>query len=142
MIWRLTGGLIGLCLIVAPVSAQDLRLPGNAVETFREEIANDSHAYATGPWASGAVPRSVVEGTVTTTAWRIPAQGITTLQMLRPLRDQLGQAGLEPAFSCDTTACGGFDFRFDIPVINPPDRPSSPSILLARTSAFGCPSRA
>jgi len=81
----------------------------------------DSFAVATGPWADGTVPERVVEGSVTTQAWHIRAPGLTTLQLLRPLRVQLDEAGYDVAFTCDTEDCGGFDFRFSRDV-TPPSR--------------------
>jgi OOP family OmpA-OmpF porin len=85
-----------------------------------ESSAPDSAHFATGPWRDGALPQATHEGVVTRQAWQIRAPGVTTLQLLRPLRAQLAEAGFETQFSCDTDACGGFDFRFALEVILPP----------------------
>ncbi|MTJ05006.1 MAG: OmpA family protein [Sediminimonas qiaohouensis] len=102
-------------------AAQVLRLPSHA-QTITENTAfPDSYALPTGPFGDGHLPERVVEGRVTRQTWRIPTQGITTLQILAPLRTQLDEAGYEVLFECDTRACGGFDFRFETEVLPPPD---------------------
>lgn len=111
--------VLAVCATALPAAAQDIRLPGNAVEQINQSTSPDSHRLATGPW-DGAVPMTMAEGTVTTTVWRIPGSGLTTLQVLRPLRDQIAAAGYDTLFTCETDQCGGFDFRFAIAVSPPP----------------------
>ena len=115
-----SAGLICWLMLATPSLAQDLRLPGNASETHSEANQVDSYDFAIGPWSAGVVPSKTAEGTVNKTAWRIAAQGITSLQVLRPLRDQLSGAGYEILYECQTQACGGFDFRFALDVLPPP----------------------
>lgn len=110
---------IALCLPQIG-AAQDLRVPGNAVATFQDAGAPDTLSIASGPWANGAVPSIVAEGTVVQSAWKIAVAGLTTLQILQPLRDQLVAAGYEVIYTCVDDACGGFDFRFAIDVLPPP----------------------
>jgi len=62
----------------------------------------------------------VEEGRIALSAWRIPAQAVTTLQILRPLRDQLQEQGYEILFECADRDCGGFDFRFATEVLAAP----------------------
>jgi outer membrane protein OmpA-like peptidoglycan-associated protein len=45
-------------------------------------------------------------------AWRITSPGLTALQVMQPLRQQLQDAGLEVLLDCPSQSCGGFDFRF------------------------------
>jgi OOP family OmpA-OmpF porin len=121
---RVKNSILALCFSAMGAQlawAQELALPANAVETSRSAVADTSHLIATGPWADGQVPKQPYEGHVTQSTWRITAQGITTLQILRPLRDQLAQAGFETQYVCDTQDCGGFDFRFMIDVLPPPE---------------------
>lgn len=107
-------------LIALPVMGQELRLPGNAAQTVTTVSSPESLAIATGPFEGGALPTVAAEGTLTRAAWRIPGSGITTLQMLRPLREQLRNAGFVPVYECKDTACGGFDFRFGLDLLPPP----------------------
>ncbi len=111
------------CLVslASVATALDLSLPANAT-LAREKVSDqDSYALPTAPWDGTKVPNQMLEGQVTTQVWRIPAQGITTLQILTPLREQLASAGYETQFECETDNCGGFDFRFETPVLPAPD---------------------
>lgn len=101
--------------------AAPLALPTNALLTAEVSSGIDSYPLPTGPWEDGTLPVQVFEGPVQRQAWRVSATGLTTLQLLRPLRDQLEPQGFEVIFDCETDACGGFDFRFETPVIAEPD---------------------
>ena len=96
-------------------------MPSNA--RLRREVQSpiDSFAMPIGPWADGAVQTITAEGNQSRQAWQISAAGLTTLQLIRPLRDQLRNAGFDVLFECQDQACGGFDFRFAIPVFPPPE---------------------
>tara|TARA_R110002051_G_scaffold7035_13_gene33111 strand:- start:3571 stop:4500 length:930 start_codon:yes stop_codon:yes gene_type:complete len=112
--------IFGALIFATSVGAQSLSFPSNA--TLTREVAKglDSYAMPIGPWADGALPVKVVEGQVTQQAWRILATGLTTLQLIRPLRDQLRNDGYKIVFECRDQDCGGFDFRFGTPVFPPP----------------------
>ena len=100
--------------------AQSLSFPSNATLTRETVTGLDSYAMPIGPWADGVSPVRVVEGQVTQQAWRILATGLTTLQLIRPLRDQLRNDGYDIVFECRDQDCGGFDFRFGTRVLPPP----------------------
>ncbi|AKS44702.1 OmpA-OmpF porin, OOP family [Octadecabacter temperatus] len=112
-------------LIAATVSADQaaavtLDMPSNAT-LEREDLAGlDSYAMPTGPWTPEGLPILTGTGEVRKQAWRIEAPGLTTLQLLQPLMDQLSEAGFEELFTCTDDACGGFDFRFATPVLPAP----------------------
>ena len=112
--------LCALCSAGAAEAAQ-LALPSNAVLAAEIRSGADSYKLPTGPWAAGTLPTRLFEGPVQQQAWRIGATGLTTLQLLRPLRDQLEPLGYEVIFDCETDTCGGGDFRFETPVISEPD---------------------
>ena len=107
-------------LLASAAQGQTLSFPGNATLTAEEVAPASSYPVPTGPWSGGMLPVETREGTVTTQSWRIAAPGLTTLQLLRPLRAQLAAAGLVETFACETAQCGGFDFRFATPVLPPP----------------------
>jgi len=109
-----------MTLLATPVAAQTLSFPGNAEQTAEAEPGLDTLQLATGPWTDGTLPVMPVEGEVRQEAWLIRAGRLTTLQLLRPLREQLANAGFDTVFECETEGCGGFDFRFAIPVMLPP----------------------
>ena len=102
------------------LAAQVLTLPGNATLEVDETVPLDSYALPTAPWDGREVPSLTVEGEVTRQVWRVAAEGLASLQLLRPLRDQLRAAGYDVIFDCDAQGCGGFDFRFGIDVTAPP----------------------
>lgn len=112
-----------LALLLLPVSANavTLEFPGNAALTREEVEAIGSYAMPTGPWSEEGMAVLTGEGEIRKQAWRIDAAGLTTLQMLRPLRDQLEAQGFEVLYQCHTEGCGGFDFRFSTPVLPAPD---------------------
>ncbi len=120
------GGVrIGTALLLgafaAPGMAADLKLPGNAQMTreIREEAGD--HALPVGPWSGGGMATRDVEGAVTRQAWRIDSAAATTLQLTDMLEAQLEAAGYTQLYRCQAAACGGFDFRFALPVLPPPE---------------------
>ncbi|PKP75249.1 MAG: OmpA family protein [Alphaproteobacteria bacterium HGW-Alphaproteobacteria-6] len=122
---RLAALLLGATVLgampgTAP-AAPTLALPAEAIRTTEAVAAPGSYALPTGPWADGRISTRQTEGTVTSTAWRIGRPGITTLGLLAPLRDQLVGEGFRILFECDTEACGGFDFRYDLAVLPEPE---------------------
>lgn len=107
-------------LLAHPACAVTLDVPGNARLQTEETLALGSYLLPTGPFADGQVPGVAVEGEVQRQAWLVEAEGLSTLQILAPLRDQLTAAGFVVLYDCDTDNCGGFDFRFGIEVMAAP----------------------
>jgi len=107
--------------IAAPVAALDLQLPVTA--TLAREVVReaDTILLPTGAFADGAVPRLRLEGQITQRAWHLPVSGMTTLQILLPLRDELEKSGWTVLLDCFAAECGGFDFRVNAPVLTAPD---------------------
>jgi OOP family OmpA-OmpF porin len=105
----------------AAAQAQTLDFPSNA--TLRAEIVNPAGSYTLpmNIWDRGEMPVQIVEGRVTQQAWRIEAASLTTLQLVRPLREQLRNDRYRIIFECQTEACGGFDFRFAVDTLPPPE---------------------
>ena len=103
-----------------PAAGQILSFPGNAVLASDDSAEFATFALPTAAWSSGAIPTRGFEGAIARQAWRIDATGLETLQLLRPLREQVRNAGFEVLFECETEACGGFDFRFALDLIRPP----------------------
>ena len=107
--------------VAAPAAALELSLPPTAV--MAREVKGDGRSFALpiGPWANGSVPVQNVAGDVTRQAWRIDGGSATTLQLMNGLAAQLDAAGYDMLFRCEDATCGGFDFRFAIPVLPPPE---------------------
>lgn len=106
----------------APVQALQLTLSTSARETVERNSALDRYLAPTGAFQYGVgVPTVAIEGEVRRQAWRIASAGLTTLQVLVPLRTQLKSAGYRILLDCDQSSCGGFDFRFNTEVLPAPN---------------------
>ena len=114
--------LRALPFVLMPLQAVavTLDMPGNATLTTEDVAGLDSYAMPTAGWTPEGLPVLTGTGEVRQQAWRIDAPGLTTLQLLQPLEDQLTAAGFEVLFTCTDDACGGFDFRFATPVLPAP----------------------
>ena len=111
-----------LALVLPQVGgALELSLPINAVMSAEIVEEADTFLLPTGPFANGTLPRARLEGRVTQQAWRVTGQGLTTLQVLKPMREELEAAGWQILFECSDRECGGFDFRFNAPILSAPD---------------------
>lgn len=98
-----------------------LEIPGKAEETAQESAEAGSFRLATGPFSNGSLPTLQTEGTVQQRAWRVAMARPSTLELMQSLRKQLAAAGFDILFDCETEACGGFDFRFEVNVLAEPE---------------------
>ncbi|MEH7828050.1 OmpA family protein [Gemmobacter denitrificans] len=114
--------LVGLLLILAsPVQAQDLKFPAPVAETSRLETPSQTLRLPVGAWRDGAdLPQRIGNGTVTQITWRVEGP-VATLDLMAHLRAQVLADGWTEVFSCETSACGGFDFRYALPVQTEPE---------------------
>lgn len=124
-ITRRRGRLSALCLVLGGTAveaqAPDLALPVGARETVSRVTPSGSYDLPIGAWTSETgVPVASLEGEVRRKAWRITGAGITTGQVLGPLREQLMADGFDIIFECTARSCGGFDFRFGTEVLRAP----------------------
>ena len=110
-----------LALWCGPAAALTLDFPANAERQSETVSPFSSYAMPVGPWSDGVLPTVTAEGSVNRQAWRIASPGLTTLQILDPLRGQIAAAGFEIVYTCETETCGGFDFRFATEVLTPPE---------------------
>lgn len=111
-----------LAAALAPLAApaMELELPGPATRAAEEVAALSSYALPVAPWRESGLETLNAEGAVVQEAWQIQTEGLTTLQILRPLREQLAVAGFELLFECEDDVCGGFDFRYAADVLPEP----------------------
>ncbi len=149
-------GLGALAALPDAAQALTLDFPAPATQTFVRAEALTSYALPIGPFKDGAMQATIVEGALQQTAWSLQAKGLTTLQLLAPLRDQLTRAGYSLLFECETFTCGGFDFRFGADIAAEPamhvdlgdyrylaakrvgpEGPSHVALIVSRSSTFG-----
>lgn len=102
-------------------AALELTLPNSARQTVGEERGISDYALPTAPFDGETIPSRGFEGYVTRQVWRIEGGGITPLQLVQPLREELRAEGYTVIFECADRDCGGFDFRFATEVVNAPD---------------------
>ncbi len=115
--------LVAVVLALAPLcaAAQTLELPAAAQLQSEQIIPNAGYGVPVGSWSFSGLPVIEVEGTLSRQVWRIDTPGLTTLQIIAPMREALQQAGFVVLYDCRTDACGGFDFRFGTEVAPPPE---------------------
>lgn len=102
------------------LSAMQLDFPGNATLADEKTVGHGSYNMPVSAWQDGESRVIWAEGEITQQAWKIPSSGLTSLQILSPLKLQLADAGFELLFECETKVCGGFDFRFGTDVMPEP----------------------
>jgi outer membrane protein OmpA-like peptidoglycan-associated protein len=96
-------------------------VPANGVETFSQQNMVGDHSIPVGVWThAGGVPTKTVSGRQDLRAYRYDATSLTAAQMIKPIRDALTTGGFDILLDCDADACGGFDFRANVPMIDPP----------------------
>ena len=111
-------------LTVFPVGtsrALTLELPASSKPLAHSQSAADTYVLPTGPFDDGVLPGNALEGAVLRQSWQVVSQGLTSLQLFAPLREQLEDAGYRILFECGGAECGGFDFRFATEVLPAPD---------------------
>ncbi len=101
--------------------ALELTLPQGATMTREVRRAAEAYLVPTDVFADGQIPAIDAEGFFLQQAWRLDAPGLTSLQLQRPLRRQIVEAGYSIMLDCAARECGGFDFRFNTPVLPAPD---------------------
>ncbi|MEX0340083.1 MAG: OmpA family protein [Arenibacterium sp.] len=117
-----TLAICAFCVVLGTAaSAFDLRLPSGAREISERTSPLDSYALPQGVFTSGAVPEQMFEGRIERRTWRVSTPGLTTLQVLAPLRRQVEARDYQILFECSERECGGFDFRFAVEVVPAPD---------------------
>ncbi|WP_299786173.1 OmpA family protein [uncultured Marivita sp.] len=125
-ITRRRARFLGLCLASGLTASQalalDLALPVGARETVSRITPSGSYDLPIGAWSQDSgIPVASLEGEVQRKAWRISGAGITTGQVLGPMREQLMADGFDIIFECTARSCGGFDFRFGTEVLRAPN---------------------
>jgi OOP family OmpA-OmpF porin len=110
--------VLALC---GAAEAVELELPATARQLVTRDTPLDRYLAPVGPFAEGALPTQMVEGAVARSAWRIDVAGLTPLQLIAPLRDQLTQADFRIMLDCAAQECGGYDFRFATEVLPAPN---------------------
>lgn len=118
---RFLAALAALSCCALSAAALELSLPAGARQVSDRSSQMDSYALPVGPYLGDRLRQQRFEGRIERQTWRIDGPGLTTLQILAPLRDQISEAGFDIIFQCEDRECGGFDFRFATEVVPAPD---------------------
>ncbi len=105
----------------ADAGALELSLPAGATLTGEVRRAAEAYLVPTDVYSDGQIPAIDAEGFFLQQAWRLDAPGLTSLQLQRPLRRQVVDAGYSIMLDCAARECGGFDFRFNTRILPAPD---------------------
>ncbi len=105
----------GLAVADAPA------MTGLPQPTASQQEAFTSHRLPTGPFQIQSLALQTLEGRLTQQAWHVQRGGKSSLELLAPLRQDLQAQGFEPLYECETSACGGYDFRFNLSLLPEPD---------------------
>lgn len=117
---RLASPGLVLVLSAAAAAAMAPEFAGPAKVTQETLVPLDSYAMPVGPFSGGKVDTRMFEGALHETAYQLDAPGVTTLELMQPLRAQIAAAGYRILFECEADACGGYDFRFATRVVAEP----------------------
>ncbi|SIO13724.1 OmpA family protein [Vannielia litorea] len=101
--------------------ALKLEFPAGARQTAEQVETLGSYRLPISPFRNGDMQSVWAEGQVRQQAWQVQARGMTTLQLLAPLRAQVEASGFEVIFECEARECGGFDFRYATENLPEPD---------------------
>lgn len=110
-----------LLALLAPFTAAAEIAPKGATVTVSRQEPSAQRALPVGPWARDQLPAITLEGPVSETAWRIPLNTSTPLELLAPLRAELETQGYKTLYECAAERCGGFDFRYGAPLLPEPE---------------------
>lgn len=95
--------------------------PANGIETTLQRVEGIEFMVPTGAWVRDkGVSKRPIQGTLDWRSYRIETTSQTPEQMITPVRTAMKEAGFDVTLDCAAAICGGFDFRKDIPVIDPP----------------------
>lgn len=113
-------GLVACILPGAGLAFDPVSLPEAARRTFDDTAATASIRIPVARLGEAGMLKEV-EGSLRRRAWAIPSPTLPTLRVLQGLRQDMGDAGYQVVLDCASEACGGFDFRFALPVLPAPE---------------------
>ncbi|GAA6147408.1 OmpA family protein [Pseudooceanicola nitratireducens] len=114
---------VGLAACVLPgtgLAFDPVSLPEAARRTFDDTAATASIRIPVARLGEAGMLKEV-EGSLRRRAWAIPSPTLPTLRVLQGLRQDMEDAGYQVVLDCASEACGGFDFRFALPVLPAPE---------------------
>jgi len=115
--------LFALLFQASPALAEPPRLEFGAGGVLAGErvAAPGSMDFPMAVFDGEKVPMRRAEGQLVQRAWRLEGSRDETLAIVQRLEAQLKGQGWTVVFRCETSGCGGFDFRYAMSVLPEPD---------------------
>jgi outer membrane protein OmpA-like peptidoglycan-associated protein len=110
-----------VCTLAPPVAAAELAWPADATRVVTQTSDVAGFRMATGGHDGTTIPTRGHDGTLIQEIWRLPGAEGEPARVVAALRAQLIAQGYQIGFSCADVACGGFDFRFGLPIAPGPE---------------------
>ena len=107
-------------LFGSSAQALTLDLPGRLQQKLERGKAVGSVLFPTAVWNGEFVPGTTVTGEVTSRVYQSEITDPPEAIMVS-ISEQLAKAGYTVDLACIAKTCGGFDFRFALPVLPPPE---------------------
>jgi OOP family OmpA-OmpF porin len=107
--------------VALPAAAVGLDWPMGAERVAQHQSAVSGYRMATGVHDGSQVPTATVSGTLIDEVWTIPGDLGDPALLMATLSEQLTAQGYAIGFACADAACGGFDFRFALPIAEGPE---------------------
>lgn len=114
---------ISICLAVLPNVALAFtpELPSGALQLAAYTSEGSHYELPIDVFDGAQLPTARIKGTVYRDTWRIEEGFVSTTDLVTSLEQQLAQAGYDIVLTCESDACGGFDFRFKTEILPPPE---------------------
>lgn len=113
--------LIGSLWWPAAAPAVDLEFSAAARQSVEISEPIQELRLPASRWRQDGPTAVTVVGEVRHRVWQIPGADLTTLQLQQRIETQLVAQGFSIVFDCETRSCGGFEFRYAIPVVSGPE---------------------
>lgn len=113
-----------ICAVVLPSASAQAFEPdfSGKEQLLLSEVVDDAVlALPAGPFKAGEIPVETTHGALRKRTWRFSSGFSGTHQMSATLQVQLAEQGYDILLACNAQSCGGFDFRFGIEVLTPPN---------------------
>lgn len=104
-----------------PAAAVELDWPAGAERVVQDERQVTGYPLAIGAHDGATVPTAEAEGLLRDEVWTIPGDMADPATLSGLIVSQLTAQGYEIGFACSAATCGGFDFRFALPIAEGPE---------------------
>jgi len=111
--------IVAAALLASPAGALTLDVPGRPAVKAEKTDPRGAVVLPMAPWNGTEVPGTLMDGQIVNKV--LQADIVATPPALLALfSKQLTDAGYDVHLACIDRACGGFDFRFALPIADPP----------------------